>query len=335
MGEVSASSPSVNGCKMLDHRLTKKETIRFSLPRALAKRGQALVIVLKCPTCIASNQINQRQGDYLALGFKVVRLRIAEHVAETGAAAGPYVPLGREIAITDPSAKDYLTSGWRAPEGGVARMARRTASMRMSILNSAGDPLLLTALGLAGIDHPGLRQCALRIDSGGGAIAVIDATLDREVSILLRRGLVAESGALELKFMADNLLAAPDGGDRRAIGPGLKSFAVERLPLPDARPVFIPGFVYGFADKGHGLQFRGAGWRNADAHGSVTRCRGQHRRNFVTRSRYAFVTAVVHPVISAPEGITQELTIAANGSPLATYQIAERGGRSPRLFPPT
>jgi glycosyltransferase involved in cell wall biosynthesis len=314
----------VNGCKMLDHRLTKKETIRFSLPRALAKRGQALVIALKCPTCIASNQINQRQGDYLALGFKVVRLRIAEHVAETGAAAGPYVPLGREIAITDPSAKDYLTSGWHVPEGGVARMARRTASMRMSVLNSAGDPLLLT-LGLAGIDHPGLRQCALRIDSGGGPIAVIDATLDREVSILLRRGLVAESGALELKFMADNLLAAPDGGDRRAIGPGLKSFAVERLALPDARPVFIPGFVYGFADKGTGLQFRGAGWHNADADGLVSNdVEASIAGTFVTRSRYAFVTAVVYPVISAPEGITQELTIAANGSPLATYQIAER-----------
>jgi len=314
----------VNGCKMLDRRLTKKETIRFSLSRALAKRGEALVIALKCPTCIASNQINQRQGDYLALGFKVVRLRIAEHVGESGAAAGPCVPLGREIAMTDPDAKDYLTSGWHAPEGGVARMARRMASMRMSVLNSAGDPLLVT-LGLAGIDHPALRRCALRIDSGGGPIAVIDATVDREVSIFLRRGLVAESGALELKFMADNLLAAPDGGDRRAIGPGLKSFAVERLAFTDPRPVFTSGFVYGFAAKGTGLQFRGPGWYNADADGMVSNdVEASIVGRFATRSRYAFVTAVVYPVISAPDGAIQELTIAANGSPLATYQIAER-----------
>jgi len=314
----------VNGCKMLDRILTKKETIRFSLSRALAKRGEALVIALKCPTCIASNQMNQRQGDYLALGFKVVRLRIAEHLAETGAAAGPCVPLGRDIAITDPDAKDYLTSGWHVFEGGVARMARRTASMRMSVLNSASDPLLLT-LGLAGIGHPALRQCALRIDSGGAPVAVIDATVDREVSIFLPRGLVAESGALELTFMADNLLAASDGDDRRAIGPGLKSFAVERLALPDERPVFIPGFVYGFADEGTGLQFRGAGWYSADAHGSVSNdVDASIAGPFITRSRYVFVTAVVYPVISAPDGTAQELTIAANGSPLATYQITER-----------
>ena len=314
----------VNGCKMLDRRLTKKETIRFSLSRALAKRGEALVLALKCPTCIASNQINQRQGDYLALGFKVVRLRLAEHVSGSGAAAGPCVPLGREIAMTDPDAKDYLTSGWHAAEGGVARMARRTASMRMSVLNSAGDPLLLT-LDLAGIDHPALRRCALRIDSGGGPIAVIDATVDREISIFLRRGLVAENGALELKFMADNLLAAPDGGDRRAIGPGLKSFAVERLALTDPRPVFTSGFVYGFAAKGTGLQFRGPGWYNADANGLVSNdVEASIAGRFVTRSRYVFITAVVYPVISAPDGTMQELTIAANGSPLATYQIAER-----------
>jgi glycosyltransferase involved in cell wall biosynthesis len=314
----------VNGCKMLDRTLTKKETIRFSLSRALARRGEALVIALKCPTCIASNQINQRQGDYLALGFKMVRLRIAEHVAETGAAAGPCVPLGREIAVVDPDAKDYLTSGWHAPEGGVARMARRTASIRMSVLNSAGDPLMLT-LGLAGIDHPALRQCALRIDSGGGPIAVIDATLDREVSIFLRGGLVAESGALELKFMADNLLAAPDSRDRGAVGPGLKSFAVERLVLQDTRPVFMPGFVYGFADKGTGLQFRGTGWHSAEADGSVSDdVEASIAGSFITRSRFAFVTAVVYPVVSAPDGPIQELTIAANGSPLATYQITER-----------
>jgi glycosyltransferase involved in cell wall biosynthesis len=313
-----------NGCTMLDRRLTKKETVRFSLSPALAKRGEALIIAIKCPTCIASNQINQRQGDYLALGFRVVRLRIAEHVSGSVAAAGPCVPLGRGIAMTDPDAKDYLTSGWYAPEGGVARMARRKASMRMSVLNSAGDPLLLT-LGLAGIDHPALRQCTLRIDSGGGPIAVIDAAVDREVSIFLRGGLVAESGAFELTFMTDNLVAASDGCDHRAIGPGLRSFSVERLGFMDPRPVFTPGFVYGFAVKGTGLQFRGPGWYNADANGLISNdVEANIAGRFVTRSPYAFVTAVVYPVISAPDGAAQELTIAANGSPLATYQIAER-----------
>ena len=314
----------VNGCKMLERRLTKKETIRFSLSRALAKRGEALVIALKCPTCIASNQIHQRQGDYLALGFQVLRLRIAEYVSESGAAAGPCVPLGREIAMTDPDAKDYLTSGWHAPEGGVARMARRTASMRMSVLNSASDPLMLT-LNLAGIDHPALRQCGLRIDSGGEPVAVINATVDREVSIFLRRGLVANNGAFELKFITDNLVAAADGRDCRALGPGLKSFAVERLALPDPRPVFIPGFVYGFAAKGTGLHFRGPGWHDADANGLASNdVEASIAGRLVMRSRYAFLTAVVYPVINAPDGTTQELTIAANGSPLATYQIAER-----------
>jgi glycosyltransferase involved in cell wall biosynthesis len=314
----------INGCKILDRRLTKKETVRFSLSRALAKRGQALVIGLECPTCIASNQIHQRQGDYLALGFKVLRLRIDEHRSESGAAAGSYVPLGQDISMADPDAGNYLTSGWHEPEGGVARMARRMSSMRMSVLNGAGDPLLLT-LRLAGMNSPMLHRCALRIDAGGSPVAVVDAAVDREVSIFLRRGVVPDNGALELKFATDNLVAPAVGGEHRPAGPGLRSFTIERLAIPVPRPAFMPGFVYSFAAKGAGLQFRGPGWYDANAEGLVSNdVEASVAGSCATRLRYVFVTAIVYPAFSAPSGAAQEFTIAANGVALAAYEITER-----------
>ncbi|MGH6929318.1 MAG: hypothetical protein ACREEV_13455, partial [Dongiaceae bacterium] len=288
-----------NGCKMLDRPLKKKETVRFSLSRALARRGHALVIGIECPTCIAPNQVNQRQGDYLALGFKVLRLRINEHRSESSAACGAYVPLGREIGVADREAQAYLTSGWHSPANGVARMARRTASMRMSVLNGAADPLMLT-LKLAKIDGPALRQSALRIEAGGRAAAVVDATVDRDVSAFLPRGTVADNGALELTFTTDNLLAAADG-DNRPIGPGLVSFTLERLEIPVPRPAFIPGYVYGFDANGTGLPFRESGWHDADADGLVSSdVEASVSGLFVTRRRYVFVTAVAYPAYGAP-----------------------------------
>ena len=314
----------VNGCKVLDRRFTKKETVRLSISRALAKRGQALVIGLECPTCIASNQIHQRQGDYLALGFKVVRLRINEHRSESGAAAGAYAPLGREISMADPDAGSYLASGWNAPEGGVARMSRRMSSVRMSVLNGAGDPLMLT-LRLAGMNTSVLHRCALRIDAGGAPAAVVDATVDREVSIFLRRGIVPENGALELKFTADNLLAPSGIDEHPPVGPGLRSFAIERLTIPVPRPAFTLGSVYSFAAEGAGLRFRGPGWYDADVKGLVSNdVEASVAGSCATHRRYIFVTAVVYPALSAPDGAIQRLTIAANGVALATYEIADR-----------
>jgi glycosyltransferase involved in cell wall biosynthesis len=314
----------VNGCKVLERVLSKKETVRFSLSRALAMRGEAFVIGISCPTCIASNQIQQRQGDYLALGFKLIRLRIDEHRSASGAAAGTYVPFGREIAMTEPDAQEYLASGWHPPAGGIARMARRTASMRMSVLNGAGDPLMLT-LKLAGLRNPALRHNALRIDAGGKPAAVVDASADRDVSLFLPRGIVSESGAFELSFTTDNLLTGSGDGDDRPIGPGLRSFAVERLAVRTQCPAFIPGYIYGFAAGGTGLPLRGAGWYDADSDGLVSSdVETDIVGLFVTQSRYLFVTAVVYPAFGAAESLAQVLTIAANGTSVATYEIAER-----------
>jgi len=313
----------VNGCKILDRILKKTETIRFSLSRALAKRGRAMIIGIECPTCIAPNQVNQRQGDYMALGFKVLRLRIEEHRSESSAVCGAYVPLGHEIGVTDRDARAYLTSGWHSPANGVARMARRTASIRMSVLNGAADPLMLT-LKLAKIAGPVLRHSALRIDAGGRPAAVVDATVDREISAFLPRGSVADNGAIELTFTTDNLLTASDG-DNRPIGPGLVSFTLARLEIPVPRPAFIPGYVYGFDANGTGLPFRGPGWHDADADGLVSSdVEASVSGLFVTRRRYVFVTAVAYPAYDAPEGTAQEVTLAANGTAVATYEIAER-----------
>src|SRR5262249_59006569 len=45
---------------------------------------------------------------------------------------------------------------------------------------------------------------------------------------------------------------------------------------------------------------------------------------FFTRNRYVFITAVVYPAFKATEGSPQQLTIAANGVPVATYAIEDR-----------
>ncbi|MGH6926917.1 MAG: hypothetical protein ACREEV_01270, partial [Dongiaceae bacterium] len=45
---------------------------------------------------------------------------------------------------------------------------------------------------------------------------------------------------------------------------------------------------------------------------------------FVTRRRYVFVTAVAYPAYGAHEGTAQQITLAANGTAVATYEIAER-----------
>jgi hypothetical protein len=103
------------------------------------------------------------------------------------------------------------------------------------------------------------------------------------------------------------------------------SFSVERLSRPTGRPSFTPGFIYSFAAGGSGLMFRQAGWYQADASGSLS---GEVAASvsgvFFTRNRYVFITAVVYPAFKAPEDSPQQLTIAANGTPVATYDIDDR-----------
>ena len=315
---------SVNGSILIERCLPQQRVLRFPLSRAVAKRGQPLVIGLTCPDCIAPNQIERKRGNYLPLGFAVQRLKFTARKSLSGATAGTYAPLGQTISFSDPAARAYLDAAWHPPSDGVARMAQRRACLRMSILNGSSDPHVLT-LKLAGLAHPTLRQCGLRIDAGGQARAVIDATVDREVGILLRPGAVAENGALEVAFVTDNLLAPPDGADIRAAGAGLLSFRVERFAHPVNCQAFTPGFIYNFAAGGKGLPFRTAGWHAPDESGSVSaEVEAKVAGLFFTRSRYVFVTAVVYPAFQAPGDTAQRLTIACCGREVAIYEIVER-----------
>ncbi len=314
---------SVNRCVLIERQLRGQQVLGFSLSRALAKRNQPLVIGITCPDCIAPNQIEKKRGDYRPLGFAVKSLKLTERGSASGATAGMYVPLGQTVAFSDPAAHAYLDATWHAPRNGVARMARRQASLRMSVVNGSADPHVLT-LKLAGLKHPTLHHCGLRVGAAGKTFAVVDASIDREISLLLPAGAVAASGQLELNLAADNLLAMPAGEGVEAVGPGLVSFSVERLSGPTRRPAFIPGFVYGFAAGGTGLKFRQAGWYAADDNGSLS---GEVSANvsgvFFTRQRYVFITAAVYPAFQMPEGMAQQVTIACGGTDVATYDVAQ------------
>ena len=235
-----------------------------------------------------------------------------------------HVPLGETIAFNDPTAMAYLDDAWHAPKDGIVRMAQRRATLRMCIVNGSASRHVLT-LRLAGLKHPALRTCALRVNVGDKGFAVLDATADREVSLLLPPNAVAASGKLELTFATNNLLAGTTGEGVGAVGPGLVSFSVERLSRPAARPCFSPGSIYSFASGGSGIIFRQAGWFQADASGSVS---GEVAANvsgvFFTPNRYVFVSAVVYPAFKAPEDSPQQVTIAANGTPVAAYDVDDR-----------
>ena len=313
---------SVNGCVLIERQLKGKQVLRFSLAGALAKRGQLLVIGITCPDCMAPNQIENKRGDYRPLGFAVQRLTLAERASESGANAGMYLPLGRTIAFSDPAAQAYLGDGWHAPKDGTARMARRRASLRMSVVNGSEDPHVLT-LKLAGLKHPALHRCALRVSAAGKAFASVDASTDREVGLLLPAGAVTASGKLELTFASDNLLAGPTESGVEAVGLGLVSFSVERVSGSIGRPAFVPGHVYSFAVGGSGMKFRQDGWHAADSNGSLSGDISAYVSGaFVTPNRYAFITAVIYPAFKVSEDNPQQLTIVANGMPAATYDIA-------------
>jgi hypothetical protein len=98
-GEVAAPRLEVNGCKISDRRLTRKNITSRCRVRGEARRGGSLPSNVP-PALHPIRSISGRR--HLALGFRVVRLRIAEHVSRSGAAR-PCVPLGREIAIPIPT----------------------------------------------------------------------------------------------------------------------------------------------------------------------------------------------------------------------------------------
>jgi hypothetical protein len=315
---------SVNGRVLVERWLKGRQVVRFSLARTLAKSSRPLVIGITCPDCIAPNQIEKRLGDYLPRGLAVHRLKIIERKSVSSATAGMHVPLGETIAFSDPTSQAYLDDAWHPPKDGVARMAQRRASLRMCVVNGSASHHVLT-LRLAGLKHPTLRTCALRVNTGGKGFAVLDATADREVSLLCPPNAVAPSGKLELTFATNNLLAGTTGEGVEAVGPGLVWFSVERLSRPPSRPSFIPGFIYSFATGGSGLMFRQSGWYQADASGSLSsEVTANISGVFFTRNRYVFITAVVYPAFKAPEDSPQQLTIAANGTPIATYEIDDR-----------
>src|SRR5262249_16837021 len=175
---------SVNGRVLVERWLKGRQVVRFSLGRTVAKSGQPLAISITCPDCIAPNQIEKRLGDYLPRGFAVHRLKIMERKSASSATAGMHVPLGETIAFSDPTSQAYLDDAWYAPKDGVVRMAQRRATLRMCIVNGSASRHVLT-LRLAGLKHPALRTCALRVNVGDKGFAALDATVDREVSLLL------------------------------------------------------------------------------------------------------------------------------------------------------
>ncbi len=316
----------VNGQLITEKWIQKDEVVKFAISRSLFGEDKRLVIVFRFPDCLVPSFVRKEAHDYRPLGFAFRSIRFSTRAIDAGALGGPLAAADRRVAFDDDAAVGYLGEGWHPIVNGVARMASSSAALHMTLLHgSAFDHMI--ALEFAPEDRQYLPRSTVRAAVKGAAVRLIDTVRDPEACLLIPRNLVPADGKLVVEFSAGNFLPARfrEEGYSEASGPGLRAFALHRLPVPIEHPEFVPGQVLNFRAGGSARRFMATGWRASEARGTLTSDVSASLVGvFLRHDREVFLTAVVYPPIDEGLYLEQTLAVLCNGAKVAVYEISER-----------
>lgn len=330
LGGILASQRLIvraNGSLVFEKAIAGDETVRFTVPRALARKQDDFVLAFTFPDAAAPRYLTGATFDFRPLGFAFRSLTISNMAIGRGLLSGPHAPLDRRIAVADESGAGYLGEGWHAPSNGAVHMARREAFLKMTLLNGAAFDHVIN-LEFVAEDRDLVEHSEIGIRFNGKRSFSLDLVKDREASVLVPKATIGEDGGLTIRLIAGNLLPGRAEGAEPglgAVGPGLRAFSIERISLPARRPMFIAGKTLSFRAGGTARPFMVGGWRAPDAQGTMTSdVTAELSGLFARRDREIFLTTVVYPPIDKAPFAGQTLRIVCNGCRVAEYSIDAR-----------
>jgi hypothetical protein len=317
----------VNGRIAFDDRVGAEQ--RVALAADIPAASGELAIEFRYPESVVGHFLDPASVDLRALGVALSALEIEVEREDDAEAAWPFVPAGPRL--TGAALVPLLAEGWHAPSGDIVRMARRNATLHLTLLGGTGFDhavtLQLEPTAAEGRVEP-VRIAALGRDGAEVSLGGFDLARENETVVLLPRGIVGSDGRLTLSLRADALVPSDETATADipvAEGPGLAALAVERLDLPERLPVYPIGSALRFGAGGEARPYLGEGWRASETRGTLTsEVRATIRGLCLRRDREIFLTAVVFPPASDGGFLDQTLTVTANGRLVAAYDIDQR-----------
>lgn len=316
-----------NGTRVYEGRMFDRTLVRFSVPRAVARKSDTLELRLTVPDAFVPRFIGGGAGDYRPQAFTLSTMKMTTSVSTAGETAGMFLLAGNRANASELHEAGAMLRGWHAPDAdGVARIRRAEAQLSLTILDGQALDHILE-LEFAVEDNETVPGTTVEVSASGELLGIVDVKRQAKLRVLIPPGVIGEAGALALSLVPSGLWQ--DGEDwpagwPRAIGPGLRSLQLERAPKLAQHPVMRTGLVLNFDSGGTGLPFKFSGWHKPDGQGSVMADTVAELRGlWLDRENDIFLTGVVYPAIPVQNAPPQQLTIVCNGCTVAVYSIAE------------
>jgi len=317
-----------NGTRIFEGRMFEPQQIRLSVPRAVARRNDVLVLKFTMPDVFVPRLLDDTTpSDFRPQGFALATMEISSSVSTAGETAGMFLPAGRCASAAELHAGGALMRGWHEPDAnGIARFHRAEAQLSLTVLDGAALDHIVE-LEFAVEHDDAVPRATVEVSAAGEFLGIVDVKRDARLRLLVPPGVVSETGVLTLSLVPSGLWQQGEdwpAGWPQAIGPGLRALRLERAPQLAQHPVYRSGLVLNFDSAGAGLPYRDKGWHKPDGQGSVMADTVAELKGvWLDRDRDIFLTAVVHPPVHAPNLPPQQLTLVCNGCTVAIYNIAE------------
>ena len=324
-----------NGTKVFDANLSESKKIKFTIQKNALRSDGHLELSFRCPDFVIPRLVDENSGDTKPQGYMFRWIRF-HPIAGAATASHPCLPVGHLIDFAEAESMRFLDTGWAAAPGRGARMTRRFAALRFSIMRGGAHDHIVT-LAFDPERNRGLRRSTVRILCGDIEIGRADLTTDTKLSVLVPTvfdsqywvnnpyGIDESHGRVNLTVVADHFM--PDGDDERShetYGPCLRGIALQRANLPAGLPHFVPGQAVelkGASSK----KYLVSGWQppGFDCTYSAD-VRARLRGVYISEHRDIALSAIVSvPSVEGPFG-QQSLSIACNGQTIARYRLSER-----------
>ncbi len=316
-----------NGTRVYDGRMFEPAVVRLSVPRAVARKEGMLVLRLSMPDVFVPRLIADTPSDFRPQGYSLSTMQISSSVSEAGAAAGMFLPLDHRAGAAELQESGALNGGWHMPDAaGTARLCAAEAQVALTLLDGRSFDHVLE-MEFAIEDQGAAPRATVEVSAAGELLGIVDVSRQATLRVLIPPSVVNEFGTVVLNLVPSGLWQQgedwPEGWPQ-AVGPGLRSVRLDRMPRIAQHPVIRSGLVLNFDSGGTGLAFRDTGWHKPNGEGSLmANSIAVLQGLWLDRAHDVFLTAVVYPGVQHDSLPPQHLTITCNGCTVAIYSIAE------------
>jgi glycosyltransferase involved in cell wall biosynthesis len=325
-----------NGTKVFEADLAESRKIKFTIPKTALRNDRYLELSFRCPDFVIPRLVDESSGDTKPQGYMFRWIRF-HPIAGAAKASHPCLPVGQRVDFAEPDSMRFLDTGWAAAPGRGARLTRRFAALRFSIMRGGAHDHIVT-LTFDPEMRRGLKRSTVRVLCGDIEIGRTDLTVGTKLSVLVPTafdaqywvnnpyGIDESHGRVHLTVVADHFMPDVDGDEPNpeTYGPCLRSISLQRANLPAGLPHFVPGQAIEL--KGPAIRkYLVSGWQTPGTDCTYTAdVKARLRGVCISEHRDIALSAIVSVPSTDGPFSQQSLSIVCNGQTVARYRLSER-----------